>query len=229
MDIEALLEGTLKLTDRFSFQCKECGACCRHREDIILNGFDLFRIASALKLTPEQVVERYCESYIGHASRLPVVRLKPKGSDQICPLLKNGRCSVHQSKPVVCALYPLGRAYNPKTEELLYFLQPIECGKKEGSQTVQEWLEQFGIPARDTQSKCWHALLIETSSYMYKHEKKFTPATLNFIWSVMYHLMYMHYRTDTPFAPQLEHNAAELCDLLQQIEQELRGDENATA
>ena len=29
----------------FSFACNGCGDCCRGREDIVLSGFDLWRIA----------------------------------------------------------------------------------------------------------------------------------------------------------------------------------------
>lgn len=30
----------------FSFACNGCGDCCRGREDIVLSGFDLWRIAA---------------------------------------------------------------------------------------------------------------------------------------------------------------------------------------
>ena len=36
----------------FSFACNGCGDCCRGREDIVLSGFDLWRIAARLRLPP---------------------------------------------------------------------------------------------------------------------------------------------------------------------------------
>ena len=41
----------------FSFACNGCGDCCRGREDIVLSGFDLWRIAARLRLPP-QIVAR---------------------------------------------------------------------------------------------------------------------------------------------------------------------------
>ena len=32
--------------EAFSFACAGCGGCCRGREDIVLSGFDLWRIAA---------------------------------------------------------------------------------------------------------------------------------------------------------------------------------------
>ena len=38
--------------EAFSFACAGCGGCCRGREDIVLSGFDLWRIAGRLRLPP---------------------------------------------------------------------------------------------------------------------------------------------------------------------------------
>lgn len=38
--------------EAFSFACAGCGGCCRGREDIVLSGFDLWRIAARLRLPP---------------------------------------------------------------------------------------------------------------------------------------------------------------------------------
>ena len=31
--------------DRFDFACAGCGDCCRQRRDLVLSGYDLYRIA----------------------------------------------------------------------------------------------------------------------------------------------------------------------------------------
>ena len=41
--------------EAFSFACAGCGGCCRGREDIVLSGFDLWRIAARLRLPPRTV------------------------------------------------------------------------------------------------------------------------------------------------------------------------------
>lgn len=70
----------LGLDDTFHFGCRQCGKCCINREDILLNAKDMYNLCKALNLTAEQVVQQYCEVYIGHDSRMPIVRLKPRGS-----------------------------------------------------------------------------------------------------------------------------------------------------
>ena len=35
---------------QFRFACAGCGNCCRGREDIVLSGYDLWRIAARLRL-----------------------------------------------------------------------------------------------------------------------------------------------------------------------------------
>lgn len=96
------------LDDTFRFHCTMCGRCCINREDILLTPRDMYRMAKELEITSREFFDRYCETYLGGDSRMPVVRLKPRGSVQRCPLLKDRKCSVHRAKPTVCALFPIG-------------------------------------------------------------------------------------------------------------------------
>ena len=89
---------------------------------------------------------------------MPIVRIVPHDAAGHCPLLENNKCVVHECKPVVCAMYPIGRTIcidtsvknskdmNVKDIEFL-FTHPIRCGKTE-THTVREWLTQFGIPMK---------------------------------------------------------------------------------
>ena len=40
----------LERDTQFRFACAGCGNCCRGREDIVLSGYDLWRIAARLRL-----------------------------------------------------------------------------------------------------------------------------------------------------------------------------------
>ena len=82
----------------FRFHCTMCGKCCINREDILLTPRDIYRMAKELQISPEELFKRYCETYIGHDSCIPIVRLKPHGSVKRCPLLKDRKCSVHKAK-----------------------------------------------------------------------------------------------------------------------------------
>lgn len=53
---------------QFCFACAGCGDCCRGREDIVLSGFDLWRIAARLRLPPQIVARGYCRASIGQVS-----------------------------------------------------------------------------------------------------------------------------------------------------------------
>lgn len=97
------------MDEEFKFHCTECGKCCIHREDILLNPRDIYSMSKELGMSPGELFLKYCETYIGDGSRIPIVRIKPKGSVKRCPLLKDRKCSVHKSKPSVCALFPIGR------------------------------------------------------------------------------------------------------------------------
>ena len=83
----------------------------RNREDILLNSRDVYNLAMALNLTHEQVIGKFCEVYIGHDSRIPIVQLQPTGVNRKCPLQNGDRCSVHSLKPTVCAFLPHRKSY----------------------------------------------------------------------------------------------------------------------
>lgn len=53
----------------FKFNCTMCGKCCKGRIDILLNPKDVFDLAKELNMAPIQVIEKYCEVYVGN---LPV-------------------------------------------------------------------------------------------------------------------------------------------------------------
>ena len=66
----------------FKFHCTMCSKCCINREDILLNPRDMYNLAKELGMTPHEVMNTYCETYIGSDSRMPVVRLKPRGENE---------------------------------------------------------------------------------------------------------------------------------------------------
>ena len=75
-NLESMIIG---LDEPFKFHCDMCGKCCIHREDILLSPKDIYNMAKELKLSAEDLFKQYCEVYVGQDSRVPVVRLKPRG------------------------------------------------------------------------------------------------------------------------------------------------------
>ena len=87
----------MDLDSQFSFKCRKCGKCCKHQDTILFNTRDIFNIACKLQLTMEEVINEYAETYIGSASKIPVVHMVPRGQNAVYPFLKDGLCSIHDS------------------------------------------------------------------------------------------------------------------------------------
>jgi Fe-S-cluster containining protein len=218
---ENLEKYLIGLDDTFKFKCRMCGKCCRDREDILLTTRDLFYIARKLGLTPEETINKYCEMYIGSASRIPIVRLKPKGYGRVCPLLGGDRCIVHDCKPAVCALYPLGRVYVGSAEAdaeraarqsgVYYIINPEICGSLKHTYTVRSWLESFNIPVEDAFYLHWAK---ELSFYVetvrsFEERRAIEPA-MNMIWGAVFQSLYLDYDTSLDLMEQFLRNTEHL-------------------
>lgn len=222
--IENYRKMRIGVDEPFRFHCMQCGDCCRHREDIMLTARDIYNLSKVLGLALEEIVSRYCEAYIGDDSRIPIVRFRPEGNDRHCPMLKDNKCAVHRAKPVVCAMFPIGRgiAFDrenkkaekgglPKTEYI--FMNP-GCGDGAGTQTVREWFGVFGIPLDDPFSRQWSQLIIHMSGVIKKIEKGLHKCMMGALWDMAVQLMYLQYDTQKDFMPQFERNAAIIRNIL---------------
>lgn len=223
----------LSVDDAFPFHCTMCGKCCIHREDILLTPRDMYRMAKKLEITPKELLERYCETYVGCDSRIPVVRLKPRGSIGRCPLLKDRKCSVHDAKPTVCAMFPIGRcmmidANDPSKEvtpaDIRYFFSDPECGDDSEIHTVREWLEEFEIPVEDVFFVKWQHTIIELGNQIRHMEKSCTERTLELTWTVALVALYLEYDTKKEFLPQFEKNAEKLFSMISMAPTKERGE-----
>ena len=165
----------------FRFHCTMCGKCCINREDILLTPRDMYSMAKELQISPEELFKRYCETYIGHDSCIPIVLLKPRGSVKRCPLLKDRKCSVHKAKPGVCAMFPIGRCVtvdqkaaktvNAKIGEIQYVFTNPGCGDNAETHTVREWLSEFGIPVEDEFFKLWHQKISNSARFSVRRKR----------------------------------------------------------
>jgi Fe-S-cluster containining protein len=210
--------------ETFRFHCTECGKCCINREDILLTPKDLYNIAKEFSISTQDVVKAYCETYIGDSSRLPLVRLQPRGSIKRCPLLKDRKCSVHRVKPVVCAMFPIGRCIMVDSDRFAssgikgcqteYIFSDPGCGDKSETHTVREWLGKFNISLDDEFFMRWHQTIAEVGSFVHKAEKIYAESSLDKVWSLIYVLLYLNYDTEQEFLPQYIQNAQRLTQML---------------
>ena len=213
--------------ENFRFHCTMCGKCCINREDILLSPKDIYGISKELGIKPEKMFEQYCEVYIGPDSKVPVVRLKPRGSVKRCPLLKNRKCMVHKSKPTVCAMYPLGRcivAANPKEGlkdiskgQFQYIFNNPGCGDASETHTAREYLESFGIPVEDNFFLKWQQAVLDMGNFFRKIEKTVGNETMELVWRAAFIGLYLHYETEKDFMPQFDSNVKNFFDMLHSV------------
>jgi Fe-S-cluster containining protein len=148
----------LSIDDKFKFGCSICGECCRNRDDIIVSPYDIYRLSKALNITSQEVVKKYCDSFLGEDSKIPLLNIKFKncgisGAEYaVCPFLRKKdnyyRCTVHQNKPGVCALFPLGKITRRENGEIqLGYIKQPSCknAKDEQEYTVKEWLDSYNL------------------------------------------------------------------------------------
>jgi len=228
--VENLDQYRIGIDDVFAFKCRECGKCCRDREDILLNSRDVYNIATTLNLTHEQVIEKYCEVYIGQESQIPVVRLMPKGPNRNCPLLKGDRCLVHSMKPTVCALFPLGRVVSSehapedagfsRPYEIEYILNKATCGSLKRKQTVRSWLEMFSISADDQFFIEWNKAVFKiiTTVKQYKGRPFVTDKVMEMMWGAIFSALYADYDTSKDFYLQFQDNITKITNVFSKLE-----------
>ena len=203
----------------FTFACRGCGNCCRGREDIVLSGFDLWRIAARLRLPPQIVARGYCRASIGAVSHLPVLRLAPvKENRNNCPFLAENHCAIHDAEPLVCALYPLAQEIS-KEGQVSYFLQPTGCGGQVIEARVQDYLARYDVPAREQTDVRWAQVCMALEDTVEQAEAQLSPVLVRRMQAKLWQALYFGYDFARPFLPQLEENLAwleaELCKLTQ--------------
>ncbi len=208
----------LEKSECFAFACAGCGDCCRGREDIVLSGYDLWRIAHHLHLPPVLVVRSFCRQYIGIDSHLPVVRLKPiKNEKSSCPFLYKSHCAIHEAKPLVCALYPLGQQIDTDgTVE--YFQQPTSCGGQVFQAKVKDYLALYSIEQREPLDVDWALTCMELTDRVKSLEQTANPIRVRVLGRKIYQALYLDYDWAQEFAPQFAANKEKLFAALAELE-----------
>ena len=211
----------IDLDETFKFHCTKCGKCCINRHDIILNPYDIFRAAKTLNITIKDFVKTYCTLHTGNQSRLPVVCLYPKEDTNECPLLENNKCMIHESKPVVCAMFPLGRmiAYNANgkntnEKSVSYIFSDPECGDNSETHTVREWLDSFDIEENDRFFLLWSEEISKIGESVRVIEKYLPNTEFRQMQVILADLFYGRYDVSAEFMNQFTKNIEMLHGLI---------------
>lgn len=230
--IEQVKQQFMDLDSTFKFKCRRCGKCCKNQDTILFSPWDVFRIGKKVGKSPATVIKDYTEVYVGPQSRIPVVHLLMQGKKNACPFLtEEGRCSIHDVKPTVCALYPLGRvitsqapgeALDSGAENIVHYILSGQCGSAKKTHTVREWLANFGIPEHDEFFYLWTGMQLKLSLLVRELEDRgVSSKALHPIWNVIFTGLYTAYDTEQEFMPQFEQNTAKLLADLSALQKEL--------
>ncbi len=134
--------------DAFSFKCHpgvDCfNSCCRD-VTIFLHPLDVVRLRKALHISSGDFLEQYTHRVVSPKSGLPAVVLKMAENEaKTCPFVTEKGCSVYQSRPYSCRLYPLD---TEQGVEFTFIVTPEQChGLTESeSWTVEQWRREQGL------------------------------------------------------------------------------------
>ncbi len=142
----------MDIGDVLKFRCgpeNECfNACCRDLNQS-LTPYDILRLKQHLGMTSAEFLKKYTSRHTGPVSGLPVVEFKPDpASGYACPFVAEQGCTVYESRPGSCRMYPLARAVSRSrdsgviTEYYARIEEPHCLGfAQKGDQTVKSWLE----------------------------------------------------------------------------------------
>lgn len=139
--------------------CQGCFQCCVGMgKSVILDPYDLCRLQQGLgKGREEFLAEGVLELNVVDGAVLP--NLKMVGKEERCAFLNGeGRCDIHQFRPGICRLFPLGRYY--EEGDFRYFLQTGECRAPVRSKVkAGKWIDTPDRKRYHDYICSWHFLL----------------------------------------------------------------------
>lgn len=166
-------------------QCQGCFACCCGMgTSIVLDPLDVHKLTTYLNTSMERLLAGALELNVVDGIILP--NLSMKGEKEACSFLNSeGRCSIHEARPGICRLFPLGRVYDNQT--FYYFLQVKECEKNCTKVKVKKWLDIPDLKAYEEYINTWHYFLKELTQRMQeKHQDEFTKQVSMYVLQTFY-------------------------------------------
>lgn len=170
VSMEEISDGKLyDLNDMVKADCHDCEGCCDcctgMGESVILDPLDVYRLSVNLKKTPEGLMEKELELDAADGNILPHLRMT--GREERCIFLnEKGRCSIHDFRPGICRLFPLGRFY--ENGSFRYFLQVHECKKQNRSKIkVKKWIDTPDVKRYEQFVSDWHYFLKDVQEVLY--------------------------------------------------------------
>lgn len=121
-------ENDMVKTDTNSCQgCKKI-CCIGMGRTIVLDPYDCYRLGIGTGKTFEQLLDTNIELNMVDGCILPNIKMQTVSNG--CSFLgADNRCTIHNYRPGICRMFPLGR-YWEDDEHFYYILQKGECNKE---------------------------------------------------------------------------------------------------
>lgn len=138
-------------------ECSGCSECCRGMgQSIVLDPYDIFQLQKATGTNFAQLMQEMIELHVEDGLILPSLKMQ-SGSDACGFLDQNGRCGIHDCRPGLCRLFPLGRNYNDKG--MKYFLLEDACQVQNRTKVkIKKWLAVDALSKYEKFLLVWHDL-----------------------------------------------------------------------
>jgi Fe-S-cluster containining protein len=148
-------EKRLQPTDTFHFSCHRelsCfNTCCRNKH-LPLTPYDILRIKRNLAIHSDDFLARYVVYRPDPESGFPILSIKMRHKEAICPFVTEKGCAIYPDRPTACRLYPLGRSSGidsaeGKPKEFYALLHITQCHglREEKAWSVAQWVNDQGL------------------------------------------------------------------------------------
>lgn len=190
VDINKISDGKrYSASDMVKIGCNDCEGCSSCCEDmahlIILDPYDIYRMLSLLTDDSfETLVDRYIEFTVDEGVILPSLKMNPDTLK--CSFLsETGRCSIHNVRPGICRLFPLGRIYEDGSFN--YFNQVNECSYPQKTKVkIKKWLGTDELPRYEKYISDWHYFIKDIQKYLETASSEETSQINSFLLKFFY-------------------------------------------
>lgn len=161
-----------------------------------LDPLDIYELTKNLNTTFENLLKEQIELHVVDGMILPNLKMTDKN---VCPFLKEKRCSIHSFRTGICRVFPLGRIY--EENRLDYFLQVDGCAKENRSKIkVSKWLDTPELKKNQQYLIDWHAFRKKIKSILGEMSDENQKKTITMF---LLNTFYINpYDTEQDFYPQ---------------------------
>lgn len=160
--LEEISDGRLYKADDLAktdcLGCEGCSRCCTGMgESVILDPYDIWRLHAGLNKILQELLEEKVVA-LGVVDSVILPHLVMTGKEERCSFLnEQGRCSIHEHRPGICRLFPLGRYY--EDGRFHYILQTGECSHPKAKIRISKWLDTPQLQEYEAYILEWHGVL----------------------------------------------------------------------